>query len=137
MTDISDPHFAERVRESFDRQNVMHLIRATLPVIEHGRVLSGNRKQANGTVLTWQLTDLRCVIADGIVPFFIDWGKSPHPALVASGGATLVNLRAEHPDADRVLRMLGVIAVDLKVGVGAAPALIAGIDCPNGRVLLG
>jgi hypothetical protein len=37
MTDISDPHFAERVRESFDRQNVMHLIRATLPVIEQGR----------------------------------------------------------------------------------------------------
>ena len=37
MTDISDPHFAERVGESFDRQNVMHLIRATLPVIEHGR----------------------------------------------------------------------------------------------------
>ena len=105
--------------------------------VELGRVLSGSRKQANGTVLTWQLTDLRCVIADGIVPFFIDWGKSPHPALVASGGATLVNLRAAHPDADRVLRMLGVIAVDLKVGVGAAPALIAEIDCPNGRVLLG
>jgi uncharacterized protein (TIGR00369 family) len=37
MTDISDPHFAERVRESFDRQNVMHLIRATLSVIEYGR----------------------------------------------------------------------------------------------------
>ena len=105
--------------------------------VELGRVVSGSRKQANGTVLTWQLTDLRCVIADGIVPFFIDWGKSPHPAFVASGGATLVNLRAEHPDADRVLRMLGVIAVDLKVGVGAAPALIAEIDCPNGRVLLG
>jgi uncharacterized protein (TIGR00369 family) len=37
MAHISDPHFAERVRESFDRQNVMHLIRATLPVVEHGR----------------------------------------------------------------------------------------------------
>jgi len=37
MTHISDPHFAKRVRESFDRQNVMRLIRATLPVIEHGR----------------------------------------------------------------------------------------------------
>jgi hypothetical protein len=34
MTDISDSHFAERVRGSFDRQNVMQLIRATLPVIE-------------------------------------------------------------------------------------------------------
>ena len=37
MTQRSDVHFAERVRQSFDRQNVMHLIRATLPVIEHGR----------------------------------------------------------------------------------------------------
>jgi uncharacterized protein (TIGR00369 family) len=31
---------------------------------------------------------------------------------------------------------VSVIAVDLKVGAGAAPALIAEIDCPNGRVLL-
>jgi hypothetical protein len=105
--------------------------------VELGRVLSGSRKQADGTVLTWKLTDLRCVVADGIVPFFIDWGKSPHPALVASRGATLVGLCAEHPDAEHVLRMLRVLAIDLKVGVGAAPALIAEIDCPNGRVLLG
>lgn len=37
MTRISDPHFAERVRASFDRQNAMALIQASLPVIEHGR----------------------------------------------------------------------------------------------------
>ncbi len=37
MTRISDPHFAERVRASFDRQNAMALIHASLPVIEHGR----------------------------------------------------------------------------------------------------
>lgn len=37
MTRIADPHFAERVRASFDRQNAMHLIQATLPVVEHGR----------------------------------------------------------------------------------------------------
>lgn len=37
MNRISDPHFAERVRASFERQNAMHLIRASLPVIEHGR----------------------------------------------------------------------------------------------------
>lgn len=37
MTRISDPHFADRVRASFDRQTAMHLIRATLPVVEHGR----------------------------------------------------------------------------------------------------
>lgn len=37
MTRISNPHFATRVRESFDRQNLMRLIRASLPLIEHGR----------------------------------------------------------------------------------------------------
>src|SRR5258706_13197040 len=37
MSHISDPHFAERVRASFDRQNAMHLIQATLSVVEHGR----------------------------------------------------------------------------------------------------
>lgn len=37
MTRISDPHFAERVRASFDRQHAMHLIQATIPVVEHGR----------------------------------------------------------------------------------------------------
>jgi uncharacterized protein (TIGR00369 family) len=37
MSHISDPHFAERVHASFDRQNAMHLIQATLPAVEHGR----------------------------------------------------------------------------------------------------
>lgn len=36
MTRISDPHFADRVRTSFDRQQAMALIQAEMPVIEHG-----------------------------------------------------------------------------------------------------
>ena len=104
--------------------------------VELGRVLSGSRKRADGTVLMWKLTDLRCVIADGIVPFFIDWGTTPHPALVASRGATLVSLVAKHPDADRVRQMLRIVGVDLPVDAGRAPASIAQIDCPNGRVVM-
>lgn len=37
MTRSADPHFAARVRESFQRQSAMQLIRATLAVVEHGR----------------------------------------------------------------------------------------------------
>jgi len=37
MTRIANPQFAECVAASFDKQTAMHLIRATLPVIEHGR----------------------------------------------------------------------------------------------------
>ena len=37
MTRLANPDFAECVAASFDKQNAMHLIRATLPVVEHGR----------------------------------------------------------------------------------------------------
>ncbi|MCC7547242.1 MAG: PaaI family thioesterase [Burkholderiales bacterium] len=37
MNRIANPDFARSVAASFDRQSAMHLIRATLPVIEHGR----------------------------------------------------------------------------------------------------
>lgn len=37
MKPIANPHFAEHVRASFDRQDAMQLIQATLPVVEHGR----------------------------------------------------------------------------------------------------
>ncbi len=36
MTTLSDSLIAERVLASFDRQNAMHLIRATMPVVRHG-----------------------------------------------------------------------------------------------------
>ena len=36
MSCISDRHFAERVRASFELQNAMQLIQAKMPVIEHG-----------------------------------------------------------------------------------------------------
>ena len=35
--DFATPDLADRIRASFNRQSAMHLIRATLPVVEHGR----------------------------------------------------------------------------------------------------
>jgi hypothetical protein len=105
--------------------------------VEFGKVISGTRTRPDGVVLTWELTDLRCVVADGIVPFLIDWGNSPHPAITAVESATLVSLHGEHPDADHVRRVLKAISVDLPIRPGPVPALTAEIDCPNGRVVLG
>jgi hypothetical protein len=68
------------------------------------------------------------------VPFFIDWGTSPHPSATAARGAMLVQVRAEHPDAERTQKMLDVLGLDLKVQKGSAPAIVATIDSPRGRV---
>jgi hypothetical protein len=101
-----------------------------------GDVLSGERQRPDGTLLQWTLTDPRQVVADGIVPFFIDWGQSPHPALVSPEGARLLSLRAEHPEPDRARGLLRVLGLELSVEAGPVPALVAEIDCPQGRVVL-
>lgn len=37
MTQLANPDFAASVTASFNKQSAMHLIRAALPVVEHGR----------------------------------------------------------------------------------------------------
>jgi hypothetical protein len=101
-----------------------------------GEIMSGSRRRPDGVLLSWRYTDPQTVLADGLVPFFIDWGQSPHPARTAAAGAALIDLRAEHPDAQRVQRLLRELGLDLSVQQGAKPALIATINGPRGRVEL-
>ena len=101
-----------------------------------GEVRPGSRRRPDGVLLTWTFTSPLTVIADGIVPFFIDWGETPHPAQSAAKGGTLVALRAEHPDARRVQATLAHLGLGLAVTKGAKPALVATIDSPRGRVQL-
>ena len=101
-----------------------------------GEVKSGSRRRPDGVNLSWQFTDPWVPVADGIVPFFIDWGDSPHPARTAAKGAALIRLRAEHSDVRGVRGMLRSLGIDLQVKRGQSPALTAVIEGPRGRVEL-
>jgi hypothetical protein len=101
-----------------------------------GEVTSGSRQRPDGVVLSWRYTNPQTVVAEGIVPFFIDWGQSPHPAQTAAGGLSLVDMRAEHPDAVRIQNMLRELGIDMPVKRGSRPQLIAVIKGPRGRVEL-
>lgn len=100
-----------------------------------GAVKAGRRRTADGTALAWRFTDPFTVIADGVVPFLIDWGDSPHPAAGAPAGARLADLRIEHPAPASVRRTLDALGLDVAVAEGT-PAVVAVIDGPNGRVEL-
>jgi len=104
--------------------------------IDLGAVIPGSRKRPDGVVLSWTYTDPRVVLADRLIPYFIDWGSSPHPSATAAKGVTLVSLRAEHPDAERVQIMLKQLGLDLVVTRGAKPSLIATFNSPKGQVVL-
>ena len=101
-----------------------------------GDVGVGRRTRADGVELEWHFTDPAVVVAGGLVPFLIDWGTSPHPALAAPPGATILDLRGEHPDPPLVERYLRVIGVDMQVSPAAVPALVARFRTQSGEVEL-
>jgi glyoxalase-like protein len=104
--------------------------------VKLGEVLPGSRRRPDGLLLNWRYTNPRVVVADGIVPFFIDWGSTPHPAQTAASGASLLDLVAEHPDAERVQQLLTGLGLGLMVKKGPSPALTAIISSPRGRIEL-
>ena len=104
--------------------------------IDLGAVIPGSRKRPDGVVLKWTYTDPQVVLADRLIPYFIDWGSSPHPSASAAKGVTLTSLRAEHPDAARVQSMVRALGLALAVAPGAKPSLIATFDSPKGKVEL-
>ncbi len=99
-----------------------------------GDVIPGSRRTPTGVLLSWHISNQRAIVADGLVPFFIDWGETPHPARSAAAGATLISLRAEHPDPENAQRMLGELGLQLPVVKGAKPSLVATIAGTRGRV---
>jgi hypothetical protein len=101
-----------------------------------GPVVSGTRHRSDGACLRWRFTDPETVVAEGIVPFFIDWGDSPHPADSAPRGPVLESLRAEHPEPSAVMRALSAVGIDLPVQSGPRPALIATLRIQGGLVEL-
>jgi hypothetical protein len=108
---------------------------AAIRGVDLGSVDGMSRDRPDGVHLSWRLTSRRGV-ADGLVPFLIDWGGSEHPAESAPTGCELISLRAEHPQADDVTRMLAALGIEMPVTTGARPALIAEIQTPKGLVEL-
>ena len=104
--------------------------------VQLGLVHPGSRQRPDGVALSWRFTDPATLIADGLVPFFIDWGASPHPAATAARGVSLVGFRAEHPAAEHVRDLLEIVGIDLPVTPGPNPALIATLETPLGQVEL-
>jgi len=104
--------------------------------VELGGVSEGRRVRADGSALSWQLTDPLQPRAGGLVPFFIDWGRGPHPAAAAEAEAEaeLLGLSAEHPDPGAVTAQLRMLEIALDIVPGTAPALVATLQTRDGAL---
>ena len=101
-----------------------------------GPVVTGSRQRPDGVTLKWTLTDPGVASGVTLLPFFIDWADSPHPAATAARGPVLESLRAEHPRPDLAREPLAAIGIDLPVEKGARPALVATLRTVSGVVEL-
>jgi hypothetical protein len=101
-----------------------------------GDIIAGRRQTADGSVLSWRMTDPEVVVGDGLVPFFIDWGESPHPAQSMTPSVRRIGFHGEHPEPEPIRRMLSALHIALHVESGPAPALTAQLETPRGVVLL-
>ena len=97
-----------------------------------GEVNAGSRKLPDGTNLSWRMTDPFKIDYDGLRPFFIDWGTTPHPADSAPSGCVLTGLYGEHPEADRVRAGLTALGIELEIKQSSRPGLVATIRTPKG-----
>jgi hypothetical protein len=134
IDDLKSPRLVTWAVKSNDLEAITQ--KAKTYGLDLGMVQSGGRRRPDGVLLAWRLTVSRILTADGIVPFFIDWGKTQHPASGLSQNCKLVGLRAEHPNAKNIEPGLSALGLNIKIDKGPAPALIATIQTPQGQVEL-
>jgi len=91
----------------------------------------------DGILLEWQLTDPYRDRMDGIVPFFIDWGTTPHPASSLSQPCRLLDLVLSHTNPSRVEDALRAVTnAPIPVSRSNRRCITATVRTPNGRVTL-
>jgi len=101
-----------------------------------GEVMSVERLRPDGVKLQWQMTIPSTGEQTNVIPFYIDWGKSPHPALTAAPGLTLTGWRAEHPKPAQIKSIFKSLGFVMPVTKASEAALIATIEGPLGKVEL-
>ncbi len=148
-----DPEQAGRLRPLIFGLNTLHqprlvtwvakgsrlaeiVARAQSHGIHLGLPIAGSRVRTDGVTLNWEFTDPLQVTGDGLVPFFIDWGTSPHPAASAPAPVSLEYFYAVHPEPERIRRALDWLQLDLEVRPGRYPGLRATLRTPRGLVTL-
>jgi hypothetical protein len=112
------------------------LVRARAAGYDPGEPLAMSRRTPDDDVLAWRLTPARFDVADGLVPFLIDWGTTPHPTTRGLPLTPLLQFAARHPDPAPVAEALGALGVELTLTTGAPPALTAVIEGRDGAVPL-
>lgn len=107
--------------------------RAIAAGLDGSELVTGGRTLPDGRALKWKLFGIRTHAFGALVPFFIDWMDSDHPAKTAPRGGRLVKIEVVSPQAQDLREIYRVLGIDVEVGAAAKAGLSAIIESGSGR----
>ena len=96
-------------------------------------IIDMNRTTPQGVRLDWQIM---LVGGHPLVPFFINWKQSPHPALNTPTGCTLMEFTVAASEPDTYQTYMSALGIAVTV-VAGSNELSAQLQIPSGTVSLG
>ncbi len=131
---IQHPTLTRWAMRPVDWSRDVQRIRKINPSLGHTAI--GNRKQANGKMLDWEMTLPQAHPAVEVLPFLLNWKGTVHPAEQLEQQCTLKRLSLEHPEPQKIQAQLASLELDIPVKQATVPGIIMTIDTPNGEVVI-
>jgi hypothetical protein len=99
-------------------------------------VVGGGRRLPDGKWLGWQCVGLHNHAFGALVPFFIDWSGSAHPAASAPRGGRFAKIELFSPEADELNSLFKTLGLDLSVAGRDKPGIAVTINTRRGPQVL-
>ncbi len=95
--------------------------------------MAGSRTAPDGSLLAWTMLFAAGHAYGDHLPFFIDWGATPHPSTTAAQGLELLSFQAVHPEPDGLAEIYRRLGIPVTVLAGAPPGWHMRFLTPNGE----
>lgn len=99
-------------------------------------IAQGSRRTRDGRLLRWRRLYTYSDEFEGLVPFFIDWLDTPHPAASVTGDVQLARFYVTHPNAAALRRVYAALGVAVPVEASNRPGIVVELQTPSGEVVL-
>ncbi len=110
--------------------------RAERAGLRGGALVPGGRVKPDGKWLGWTCWGLRDHGFGSLIPFFIDWMDSEHPAVGAPSGGQLRSLIVSTPRAQELRGIFGVLGLDIDVREAGRAGILATLESHRGSTEL-
>lgn len=113
-------------------------IRATAAAVEAAGLVApsptaGSRAAPDGSLISWTALFTGGHGHGDQVPFFIDWGETPHPSATSAQGLELLSFEVVHPEPDGLSDLYRRLGVSVEVIAGPAPGFRLRMRTPRGE----